>query len=165
MDDVDDLFAVYGDSDVMRYWSNPPHPDRQETAMMLKRQINASYPVLTYFVIEQDGRAIGCGGVHERDEIGFILGAAHWRKGIMTEALTAMISYFFDDLHFTQLTADADPQNKASVATLLKAGFVQTGEEKNTFCVNGEWSDSVYFMLNSPRPTQSGPSEAKLSRS
>jgi [ribosomal protein S5]-alanine N-acetyltransferase len=147
MHDADDLFAVYGDPEVMRYWSNPAHPDRSETETMLKRRIKASEPVLTYFVIEHQGRAIGCGGVHEGDEIGYILGAAYWRQGLISEALQAMIAYFFDGLGFARLTADADPSNAASVASLLKAGFVQTCEAKNTFCVNGAWSDSVYFTL------------------
>ena len=147
LDDVDDLFAVYGDPAVMRYWSDLPDADRSVTEARVKRHIRASNPVLTYFVLEHEGRAIGCGGVHEGDEIGFILGAAFWRQGLMTEALRAMIPYFFDDLRYTQLTADADPRNAASVATLKKLGFVQTGDAKNTFCVDGEWSDSVYFTL------------------
>ena len=152
IEDVDDLFAVYGDPKVMRYWSNPAHPDRDTTETMLKRHIRASEPILTYFVIEKDGRAIGCGGVHEGDELGYILGAAYWGQGLMTEALQAMIPYFFDELRYPQLTADADPRNAASVATLEKVGFVQTGEAKNTFCVNGEWSDSVYFTLTPDQP-------------
>lgn len=147
--DVDDLFGVYGDPRVMRYWSDPPHADRSVTKQMVERLITASDPVLTYFVIERDGHAIGCGGVHERDEIGFILGADHWRQGIMTEALLAMIPYFLDHLGYAQLTADADPRNQASVATLRKVGFVQTGAARNTYCVNGEWLDSVYFALTS----------------
>ena len=150
--DVDDLFAIYSDPKVMRYWSSPPHADRNETETMVKRGLNLAPSVLTYFLIEKDGRAVGRGGVHEGDEIGFILGSDHWGQGIMTEALDAMIPYFFHDLKFPQLTADADPRNKASVATLLKAGFEQTGTEKNTFCVNGEWSNSVYFTL---KPSQS----------
>ena len=147
LNDVDDLFAVYGDPRVMRYWSEPPHADKTVTKTMVKRHITAFEQAPLYFVIEHKGRAIGRGGVHERDEIGFILGADHWRQGLMTEALEAMIPYYFDTMRFSQLTADADPRNAASVATLMKAGFVQTGEEKNTFCVNGEWSDSVYFTL------------------
>lgn len=146
-EDAADLFAVYGDPRVMRYWSHGPHPDATATAQMVDRLIAASHPVTTYFVIEKDGRAIGCGGVHERDEIGFILGADHWRQGLMTEALQAMIRHFFDDLGYAQLTADADPRNTASVATLRGVGFVQTGYARDTFCVNGEWSDSVYFTL------------------
>ena len=151
LEDVDDLFAVYGDPRVMRYWSEPPHPDRNHTETMVKRHIKAFDTAPLYFVIEREGRAIGRGGVHSGDEIGFILGADHWRQGLMSEALVAMIPYFFDEMRFPQLTADADPRNVGSVATLLKAGFVQTGEEKNTYCVNGKWSDSVYFTLKPDR--------------
>ncbi|SHH78525.1 ribosomal-protein-alanine N-acetyltransferase [Marivita hallyeonensis] len=151
LDDVDDLFAVYGDPRVMRYWSEPPHADRSVTETMVKRHIAAFDHAPLYFVIEHKGRAIGRGGVHDGDEVGFILGADYWQQGLMTEALFAMIDHFFEDLRFPQLTADADPRNAASVATLQKVGFVQTGEAKNTFCVNGEWSDSAYFTLKAPR--------------
>ena len=146
-DDVDALFAVYGDPRVMRFWSEPPHADRSVTRAMVMRHVQSFERAPLYFVIERNGCAIGRAGVHERDEIGFILGFDHWREGLMTEALQALVAYYFEDLRFSQLTADADPCNEASVATLLKAGFVQTGEEKNTFCVNGDWSDSVYFTL------------------
>jgi len=33
---------------------------------------------------------------------------------------------------------------------LEKVGFVVTGEAKNTFCINGEWSDSTYFRRDRP---------------
>jgi RimJ/RimL family protein N-acetyltransferase len=45
----------------------------------------------------------------------------------MSETLNALILYFFDVLNCRQLTADADPRNTASVATLEAAGFDKTG--------------------------------------
>ena len=150
--DLKDLHAVYSDPLVMRYWSTPPHEDVDITRRHLERLIASSDPVLTYFVLERAGHAIGCAGVHAGDEIGFLLRSDHWQQGLMSEALKALIPYFFEDLHYTQLTADADPMNAASVATLRAAGFVQTGEAKNTYCVDGVWSDSVYFTL---KPEQS----------
>ncbi len=145
--DLEDLHAVYSDPLVMRYWSTPPHDDIALTRRNLKRLITSSEPVVTYFVIERAGHAIGCAGVHMGDEVGFLLRSDHWQQGLMSEALGALIPYFFDELRYTQLTADADPMNAASVATLTSAGFVKTGEAKNTFCVDGVWSDSVYFTL------------------
>lgn len=150
--DLDDLHAVYGDPLVMRYWSTPPHDNIALTRRNLKRMIAASEPVVTYFVIERGGNAIGCAGVHMGDEVGFLLRSDHWQQGLMSEALGALIPYFFEELRYPQLTADADPMNAASVATLLAAGFVKTGEAKNTFCVDGVWSDSAYFTLKPERP-------------
>ncbi len=145
--DLDDLHAVYSDPQVMRYWSTPPHDDIAITRRNLERLIASSETVVTYFVIERAGHAIGCAGVHMGDEVGFLLRSDHWQQGLMSEALGALIPYFFEDLRYPQLTADADPMNAASVATLLSAGFVKTGEAKNTFCVDCVWSDSVYFTL------------------
>ena len=145
--DLDDLHAIYSDPRVMRYWSTPPHEDRAVTRGVVTRLIDSSEPVLTYFVVERDRQAIGCAGVHNKDEIGFLLHADHWRQGLMSEALSALVPYFFDVLNYRQLTADADPRNTASVATLEAAGFDKTGEARNTYCVNGEWSDSVYYTL------------------
>jgi ribosomal-protein-alanine N-acetyltransferase len=150
--DLDDLHAVYGDPLVMRYWSTPPHDNIALTRRNLKRMIAASEQVVTYFVIERGGHAIGCAGVHMGDEVGFLLRSDHWQQGLMSEALGALIPYFFEELRYPQLTADADPMNAASVATLLAAGFVKTGEAKNTFCVDGVWSDSAYFTLKPERP-------------
>lgn len=147
IDDLDDLHAVYSDPRVMRYWSTPPHGDIALTRRNLERLIVSSDPVVTYFVIERDCQAIGCAGVHMGDEIGFLLHADHWRQGLMSEALTALVPYFFEVLRYPQLTADADPSNAASVATLRAAGFEKTREARNTYCVDGVWSDSVYFTL------------------
>ncbi len=145
--DLDDLHAVYSDPLVMRYWSTPPHDHIALTRRHLDRLIASSEPVVTYFVIEYGGHAIGCAGVHMGDEVGFLLHSDHWQQGIMSEALAALIPYFFDELRYPQLTADADPMNAGSVATLRAAGFVKTGEAKNTYCVDGVWTDSVYFTL------------------
>lgn len=146
-ENLEDLHAIYSDPLVMRYWSTPPHDELAKTKRHLDRLIASSEPVVAYFVIERGGHAIGCAGVHMGDEIGFLLRSDHWQQGLMSEALTALIPYFFEVLHYPQLTADADPMNAASVATLRAAGFVQTGAAKNTYCVDGVWSDSVYFTL------------------
>ena len=149
-DDLMDLFAVYGDPRAMRYWSTPPHPGPSTTAQNVERQIRANANQLVYFVIEKDGRVTGNAGMHRGDEVGFILHPDHWRQGIIAEAMGAIIPYLFDVTDHAQLTADADPRNAASVAALTALGFRETHRAKNTFCIEGEWSDSVYFAL--PRP-------------
>ncbi len=148
--DLDDLFAIYSDPQVMRYWSTPPHPDLTTTQEMLLRMIAHAHAPLRYFVIDMHGKAIGCAGMHQADEIGFILGRDHWRQGIITEAMAAIIPHLFATTDVSRLTADVDPRNIASVNALKSMGFSETGTEKNTFYINGEWSDSVYLAL--PRP-------------
>ncbi len=149
--DLMDLYAIFSDRRAMRYWSTPPHDSPERTQENLDRLIATAKRQLTYFVIEKDGRAIGTAGMHKTDEVGFLLHPDYWRLGIVSEAMGAIIPYLFAVTDHAQLTADADPRNAASVGILKSLGFRETHRAKNTFCINGEWSDSVYFAL--PRPT------------
>ncbi|MBT0956482.1 GNAT family N-acetyltransferase [Alphaproteobacteria bacterium KMM 3653] len=151
-EDLPDLHRVYCDAAAMRYWSRPPHSDISETQALLKG-IMASYGTAlpAYLGIEHKGQIIGTAGVHQDDEIGFILHPDHWNKGLGFEAITALMPYLYSALGCPRLTADIDPRNTASAALLRKLGFTETGSAKNTFCINGEWSHSTYFAR--PRPS------------
>ena len=148
--DLMDLFAIFSDPRAMQYWSTAPHRTPERTQQNLDRLIASAEEQLTYFVIEMDGRAIGTAGMHKTDEIGFLLHPAYWRQGIVSEAMRTIIPYLFEVTDHTQLTADADPRNAASVGILKSLGFVETHRAEKTFCIEGEWSDSVYFALQRP---------------
>lgn len=149
-EDLQDMFAIYSDPRAMRYWSTAPHDAPTRTQIKLDRMIASAASKLVYFVIEMDGRVIGTAGMHQDDEVGFILHPDYWRKGIVTEAMGAIVPYLFAVTDAAQLTADADPNNTASVNCLKKLGFQETHRAENTFCINGIWSHSVYLAL--PRP-------------
>lgn len=148
--DLMDLHAIFSDPRAMRYWSTLPHDSPARTQENLDRLIAHADGLLTYFVIEKDGRVIGTAGMHHADEVGFILHPDYWRQGIISEAMGAIIPHLFAVTDHAQLTADADPRNSASVGILKSLGFKETHRAERTFCINGEWSDSVYFALQRP---------------
>lgn len=150
-DDLTDLFAVYSDPRAMKYWSTPPHDSPAHTQELLNWMISSAPARLVYVVIEMDGTVIGTAGMHQGDEVGFIIHSDYWRKGIGTEAMRAIIPHLFATTDVAELTADADPDNIASVDCLKKLGFHVTSTKENTFLINGVWPHSVYFAL--PRPT------------
>lgn len=112
--------------------------------------IDGATDPLIYFVIEKDGWAIGTAGAHHGNEVGFILHHACRRKGLVREAMGAVIPYLFAVLPHDRLTADADPRNVASINLLQSLGFIVTGTAQNTFCIDGISSDSVYLALARP---------------
>ncbi len=148
--DLMDLHAIFKDQRAMRYWSTPPHDSPERTQENLDRLIASAEQQLTYFVIEKEGRVIGTAGMYKSDEVGFLLHPDYWRQGIMTEAMQAIIPHLFAVTTHPQLTADADPRNAASIGILKSLGFEETHRAEKTFCINGEWSDSVYFALQRP---------------
>ena len=149
-DDLEPMFAVYSDPRAMRYWSTAPHDKRAVTQELLDRRLAAWNTAPFMFHITINDTYIGHAGNYMSDEIGFMLHPDHWRQGILTEALGAIIPYLWSATDHDQLTADVDPVNAASCGLLRKFGFHETHRAKNTFCINGVWSDSIYFAL--PRP-------------
>ena len=148
-DDLGPLHAMMSDAETMRYWSTPPHADIARTREYLDAMIAAPADASDDFVVEQDGRMIGKLGAWRLPEVGYLIGRPHWGQGYATEAMAAFVTHAF--AHRTDhLTADVDPRNTASLALLARTGFRETGRAANTWCVGGEWCDSVYLRLDAP---------------
>jgi RimJ/RimL family protein N-acetyltransferase len=146
-DDLAEMHAVLSDRQAMRYWSTPPHTQLAETREWLAKMIEDHGSARDDYLIELDGRVIGKAGCYRLPEIGYILHPDHWRRGYAREALSAVIAAIFARHDVPALTADVDPRNRASLDLLLKLGFQVTARARNTWCIAGEWCDSVYLGL------------------
>jgi len=148
--DLDALHTVFSDPAATRYWSTPPHTDREQTRDWLAGMIGAAPEASDDFIVECDGRVIGKAGCWRLPEIGYILHPDYWGQGLATEALTAVIDHVFSERDIEAITADVDPRNEASLKLLARLGFVETHRAQRTWLVGEEWCDSVYLAL--PRP-------------
>lgn len=149
--DLVDVNAIMADPAAMRYWSTVPHRDLEQTRSWLKRRIAALPETSEDFLIELDGRVIGEVGADPLPEFGLILHPDYWRRGLGYEASSAVIGHIFATHAVAALTADVDPRNEGSIALMKKLGFRKSGEGVGTYCIAGEWVDSVYFTLDRPR--------------
>lgn len=59
----------------------------------------------------------------DKTEIFYGLTPAHWNKGIITEAASAVLDYGFSDLQLEEIVAGVKPLNIASVRVLEKIGM------------------------------------------
>lgn len=155
-DDVDALFEIFSDPVVMRYWSSPPMVHRSEAAHLLAK-IDEHFRNRDLFqwgiARADDDRVIGtCTLAHlnvanRRAELGFALGRLHWRKGLMSEALVALLDFGFGALNLHRLEADVDPRNEASIRILERLGFRREGYLRERWLTNGETQDTVLLGL------------------
>ena len=103
---------------------------------------------------------IGKIGIWRGTEIGFLLHQSYWRRGLMREAMDALLPYYFAPIAdggrgLEVVTADTDPRNGASLSFLTGCGFEVTGREERTARVGvygaeteeDEWVDSVFLAL------------------
>lgn len=148
-EDLAALNAMMSDAETMRYWSTAPHADLETTRAWLDSMIAASPDESDDFIVECEGTVIGKLGAWRLPEVGYLIGRPYWGRGYATEAMAAFVAYAF--AHRTDhLTADVDPRNTASLALLARTGFREIGRAQRTWCVGGEWCDSVYLRLDRP---------------
>jgi [ribosomal protein S5]-alanine N-acetyltransferase len=154
--DVADLFAVFSDPLVMRYWDSGPLQSSDD-AQALLADIDARFNERTLFqwglARRSDDRVIGTctlhklDAVHRRAEVGFALGTDHWGRGLASEAVAMLIGFAFDRLNLHRLEADADPRNQRSLVLLERQGFRKEGFLRERYIVDGEIQDAVVFGL------------------
>ena len=154
--DVDGLYDVFSDPQVMRYWSTGPLPDRQAAAKM-QREIaegNVKETMMKWgLALRESDSLIGTTTLFNlnldngRAEIGYAMGRAYWGKGYMHEALEALVSHAFEVLQMRRLEADVDPRNAASIRTLERLGFQREGFLRERWHVEGEIQDALFYGL------------------
>lgn len=84
---------------------------------------------------------------HNKAEIGFWLGEPFWNRGIMSEALRAVLDYGFNTLHFNKLFATHFLENTASGKVLQKAGMIQEAVLKDEYRIKGKYRSVVQYRL------------------
>lgn len=155
--DVDALFAVFSNPEVMRYWSRPPMERREEAAELLQSiRENAEAGTLYQWGVvlaEDEGTVVGTCTLaridrsNRRAELGYALGREHWGRGYMHEALGALLDHAFGGMNMHRLEADADPRNAASTRALERLGFRLEGTLRERWIVAGEISDTAFYGL------------------
>jgi RimJ/RimL family protein N-acetyltransferase len=146
LDDVEPMHRIMSDPAAMRFWSTPPHADVDETLRWMISMIEVDPAASDDFIITFDGAVIGKLGAWRLPEVGFLIARSHWGWGFGREAMAAFIGRR-RRLGSTELTADVDPRNSASLRLLERHGFVETGRSAGTWQVGDELCDSVNLRL------------------
>lgn len=80
-------------------------------------------------------------------EIGYDLLAEHRDKGIMTEALAAMLDYLFGTVGMNRVYALIDPRNEASIGLVEGLGFKREGVLRESTYFRGRFLDDVVYSV------------------
>jgi [ribosomal protein S5]-alanine N-acetyltransferase len=79
--------------------------------------------------------------------LGYDLDSAHCGRGLMHEALTAVIGYAFQELKLHRLMANYIASNERSGRVLRRLGFTVEGHARDYLRINGQWEDHVLTSL------------------
>jgi ribosomal-protein-alanine N-acetyltransferase len=132
-DDLDDLFALYRDPEIRRYF-----PEGTLTYEETKEELewfldgHPAHPELGLWatIHKETDQFIGrCGllpwTIEQRPEVevAYLLAKAYWGQGLGTEAAQALVTYGFEQLGLSRLICLIDPENQASIKVATKIGM------------------------------------------
>jgi ribosomal-protein-alanine N-acetyltransferase len=157
----DDAQAMYqgwaSDPEVTKYLTWPTYTSIDDAHNILKMWV-AEYGKDNFYlwaIVPKDlGQPIGTISVVESSEsanwveIGYCIGRAWWRKGYVSEALKALITFFFEKVGVGRIQATHDPRNVNSGAVMRKCGMTCEGTLRRAAWNNqGICDASVYSIL------------------
>lgn len=155
-DDDVDLLAIFGNHQVMRYWSRPALENLQ-AARDLVREVLEGFGSRSLFqwglVRPEDDRVVGTGTLcnldvqNRRAEIGYALARPEWGRGVMSRVLPVLLRFGFEMLDLHRIEADVDPRNATSIRLLERLGFKKEGYRRESYILNGEIQDAVEYGL------------------
>ena len=82
-----------------------------------------------------------------RAELGYLLHPSHQQKGLMQEAVLAVLFYGFSAIKLHSVEANINPANVASKKLLEKNRFVQEAYFKENFYYRGRFMDAAIYAL------------------
>lgn len=134
-DDLDDFFTYASVEGVgeMAGWPHHENKDKSKEILTLFIDEDKTFALC----LKENGRVVGSLGVefygaedkltefdgYKGREIGYVLARDQWGKGLMAEAVTAVISYLFDEKDLDFLTCGYFDFNNQSRRVQEKCGF------------------------------------------
>lgn len=159
-DDADCVYCNWaGDPTVTRYLRWEHHKSINETKTILAEWIR-SYDDPAYYnwaiILKETDECIGsvgCAWMNERVHMihtYYCIGKRWWGDGIVTEAYTAVIKFFFEEVNANRIEAYHEPNNPASGKVMQKCGLRYEGTLRRADYNNtGIVDAAVYAIIES----------------
>ena len=166
LNDAQDIFDYGRDEEVARHVLWEPYESVSECRSYIRtmqRRYRVGDPASWGIQLKSTGRIVGTIGYmwyqeeHSSAEVGYSLARDQWNRGLMTEALTAVIRYSFESLHLNRLEAQHELTNPASGAVMKKCGMQYEGTLRERLRNKGRYVDvALYAILRSDYAQRAG---------
>ena len=156
-EDAEPMFRNWAsESDVTKFLTWPAHSNIAVSEIVIGSWLQ-EYEKESYYqwmiVLKELGEPIGSiSAVRQNDrteeaEIGYCIGIRWWHRGIMTEALAAVIRYFFTQVGMNRISARHDPNNPHSGSVMRKCGMKYEGTTRSSDRNNQGLCDTAHYAI------------------
>ena len=158
-EDAADMFEYASDEETAKYVTWSPHRTIEDSRGFIDLVLGkyAAREVAEWgVVLKENGKFIGtCGYVwwkpgHAKAEIGYALSRKYWGRGLMSEALAAVMAFGFDKMRLQRLELQCMPENIGSEKVMLKNGLKLEGVLRDVIYAKGTFQTlKLYSILRS----------------
>ena len=157
LDDAEAMFAYASDPEVTRYVLFETHRSVEDSEAFLRLAVEG-YERGDFggwgIVLKDSGAFVGTCGVdvnyapeHARAELGYVLSREHWGRGLMPEAVKAVIRFGFGRMGLNRLEARCIAENVASARVMEKAGMTYEGTLREHEFIKGSYRDMKLYSI------------------
>jgi ribosomal-protein-alanine N-acetyltransferase len=157
--DAEEIFFLRSDKQMIQYLDRDPAKSVKDAIEWIRKTnegIDNNLNITWGITLKNETKLIGTitfwniKKEHYRAETGYILHTACQGKGIMHEAMAAILEYGFKTMKLHSVEANVNPANEASIKLLKRNNFIQEAYHKENFYYNGKFFDSVIYSLITP---------------
>ena len=154
--DAQDLYEIFSDRQVMKYYDLSPFESLERAKEQIDLFTNGfeQRTMLRWGIeLKDGGKLIGTCGFFAfnedalKAELGYELNSSYHGKGLMSEALDAVLGFIFRESGINRVEAFVEPQNTASQKLLEKLGFTKEGTLRSYERCRGDLIDITIFGL------------------
>ena len=156
LEDAEAILRIFGDDEVTCYYHLETFTSIEQTRELIdgmadrfKNKIRVRWGI----TLKGEDVIIGTCGyptwVQSQflGEIGYDLAQAYWNRGIMTEALAAVLQFGFERMELNRIEAMVMLENTPSMQLLRKLGFQEEGILREYGFWKGQFHDMKLFSL------------------
>ena len=155
--DAQDMFEYSRDPLVAQHVLWDAHTSISESRSYIKcmmRKYRAGDPASWGIVRKDQDRLVGTIGYmwyqpeNNAAEVGYSIARDCWNQGFMTEALSEVLRYSFENMSMNRVEAQHEVDNPASGAVMRKNGMVHEGTLRSRLYNKGRYVDvEIYSIL------------------
>ncbi|MGW4291067.1 GNAT family N-acetyltransferase [Streptomyces sp. NPDC004673] len=156
-EDVDGVFAIYGNSEATEHLSFEPRSHEQVGQIVTRAVASATAVPRTEYALAVADRASDrlCGfgrlalDPHQPSgaTIGFALNSDWWGAGYGAETVRLLLHLGFDHLLLHRIWGARSPVNSASARVMTSVGMIEEGTIREHVRKGGRWRDSVVHAI------------------
>ena len=157
--DMAEIYELRSDEQMMKYIGRPPLQGIEEANNLInsmQESLDKTNGITWGIELNNNKKLIGNLGFwkitheHYRAELGYMLLSEFQGKGIMDEALKAILKFGFGPMNLHSVEANVDPENKASIRLLERNHFVREAFFTENFYFDGKFLNSAIYCLIKP---------------